>query len=119
MQNTHPDAVTIDLGGKERYIKLGPSAFRRAELRGSTVNIGTMEAPSLSDLTHLVWVGLLPDEPTLDEDTVLEWLADGDEYAAMGAVRAALERMAEAMAGVFDGESGGVSKKKQTQKRRS
>jgi hypothetical protein len=96
MNDLHPEVRTVMLGGESRRLKLGPGAFRRAELRGSTVRLGALDNPSLADLTHLVWVGLLAGDATLEEETVLGWLDESeDEGAVIGEVVKALKHMAE------------------------
>jgi len=114
MDNAHPEAIVVDLGGKARRIKLGPAAFRLAAIKhGSTITSAELSAPSLATLAHLMWVGLLPDEPDLSEDEAILWLAQAeDEGAVMAKVRLALERMADGLNRAFGDAGNGPKPRK-------
>lgn len=98
MDDKHPDAILVDLGGKSRRLKLGPAAFRLAAKRhGTTITTTELASPTLDVLAQLVWIGLLPDEPDLTEDEVLVWLAQTDDESAV------LGRVMQGLAGLVDG----------------
>lgn len=97
MDDKHPEAIVVNLGGKSRRLKLGPSGFRRAERRGVTFSLTDFANLSVGQIASLVWVGLLTDDPELDEDTVLVWLADSDDEAEI------LATVYRAVLGMMDG----------------
>jgi len=107
MDDKHPEAIVVHLGGKDRRIKLGPAAFRYAESKhGVTVSINDLAAPSAALLASLVWIGLLPDDQELKEDTALAWLAAADDEAEItGRVYKAVGGMMEGFTKAF-GDSG-------------
>jgi len=61
-----------------------------------------LESPSLGTLAQLFYIGLLPDDPDLEELTVLKWMADSDEGALLEQVGKALERMTDGLNKAFD-----------------
>jgi hypothetical protein len=97
MKKNHPEAIVVQLGGRKRTIKLGPAAFRFAELKhGRKFTVREMaEDVDFGVMATFCWVGLLPDGPDVTELQVLEWLtADGvDEYEIYKSLKLALERM--------------------------
>jgi hypothetical protein len=97
MEDKHPEAITVELGGKVRRIKLGPAAFRLAKVKhGATISTAELTAPTLDVLAQLVWIGLLPNEPDLTEDVVLGWLAaHDDESVVLGAVMRSLAQLVD------------------------
>lgn len=109
MDSTHPDAIVVTLGGKVRRLRLGPAAFRLAERdHGITFSLADFNDAVLSPgrLALLVFVGLLPENRDLKEDTVIDWLLESDdEDAILGAVFAAVMRMAEGYTSAF-GDAG-------------
>lgn len=112
MDNDHPDAVVVTLGGKARRLKLGPAAFRLAERdHGITFSLSDFDQAVLSPgrLAMLVWIGLLPDDRELPEDTVLEWLDEADQEDVLGKVFRAVLRMAEGYAKAF-GDAGNAKR---------
>ena len=115
MNDKHPEAITIHLGDRDRRLKLGPAAFRLAALKhGVELTTEQLSNPTIGVFAQLVWVGLLPDEPDLEELTVLSWLGASDnEGEAMAQVGVALERMTDNLAKAFDGgKPAGRGKKK-------
>ncbi len=112
MENDHPDAIVVTLGGKARRLKLGPAAFRLAERdHDITFSLADFDQAVLSPgrLAMLVWIGLLPDDRELEEDTVLEWLDDADQEEVLGKTLQAVLRMAEGYTKAF-GDSGNVKR---------
>jgi len=110
MEHEHPDAIVVTLGGESRRLKLGPAAFRLAERdHGITFSLADFDTAVLSPgrLAMLVWIGLLPDNRELQEDTVLGWLDEADEEEILGKVFQAVMRMAEGYAKAF-GDKGNV-----------
>lgn len=69
-------AVSIELGGKERRMKYDLNAFAELEdMYGSPQKaMDALEEGSFKSLRALVWVGLLHDEPELTEREVGSWL---------------------------------------------
>ena len=102
MDDKHPQAITCTLGGQTKRIKLSPSAFRIAQRKhGVDIKVSEIGASfSFATLALFVWIGLLPDEPDLDEDRVLEWLAASDNeaeiYERVGTALASLVESIEA-----------------------
>jgi hypothetical protein len=97
MDDKHPEAVLVELGGKTRRLKLGPAAFRLAKMRhGVSISTAELSTPSLDVLAQLVWVGLLPNEPDLKEDDVIMWLGQHeDESQVLGAVMRSLSQLVD------------------------
>ena len=100
MKTEHPEAIKAQLGNKERTIKIGPAALRIGKLLKKTTFTLTdlADAPDMGNLAHLVFLGLLVDEPELEELQVMQWLADTDEGELLGLVAARLLAMANQMA---------------------
>lgn len=97
MEDNHPEAIRIELGDKVRRIKLGPAAFRLAKTKhGVTITTAELSTPTIDTLAQLVWVGLLPEDPDLTEDTVLGWLAaHEDETEVLAAVMRSLAQLVD------------------------
>lgn len=118
MDDKHPEAIVVSLGGKDRRIKLGPAAFRLAAIKhGATVTTANLSNPSLDTLAHLLWIGLLPDDPSIKEEDAIIWLAESeDEGAVIAKVADALERMSDGLSKAFGGDSGNPRKPRQRKK---
>jgi hypothetical protein len=111
MQDNHPEAISIELGGKVRRIKIGSAAFRLAQLKHDcNLTIADFSEPTLEMLARAVWIGLLPDEPDLTESEAMVWIASADESDAIAKVVTALSRMTEGLSAAM----GGVSPRKPT-----
>jgi len=101
MKDNHPEAVTIEVGEKEYTLKLGPAAFRIAEIKHNlTFTFEQMASPSLADLARIAYVGCLVDAPHLKEDKFMIAMANSDEGAVLAAVGKALERMTEGLSNI-------------------
>ena len=113
MDQNHPDAIVVTLGGEARRLRLGPAAFRLAQRdHGVEFSLSDFGEAALSPakLALLVWVGLLPDNRDLQEDTVIDWLLDADdEEEVLGKVFTAVLRMAEGYTKAF-GDAGNVKR---------
>jgi len=92
MPKSIPESFDVELGGKTRYIKFGPSALRHAEIKGRIYTAEQMSNMTSALLAEWTWVSLLPDEPSIKEVTVLKWLADTDEFAVYQQVAKAVAR---------------------------
>jgi hypothetical protein len=79
MQDNHPDAIPVQIGGRERLLKFTLGAFVAAAHRKVRFGLADLAAPALSDLPVLVWIGLLTDYPRLTLDTVVKWVEEGIE----------------------------------------
>lgn len=111
MTDQHPEAITIPLGGKDRRLKFGMAAFRRAEIRGVRIPVEQLLAPTLGMIPLLIWIGLLKDEPDLKEDTVLAWLDDADDEVAIS--KTVMEAFQQAtMRGGVEGKAQGPTAKR-------
>lgn len=109
MNNNHPEVITIKVGNQERTLKLGPAAFRIAEVKHDIrFTMGQLTDPSLATLAQIAYIGCLVDEPNLKEMKFLLDMAKSDEGAILGAVAEALNRMTEGLTafGKEDGEPG-------------
>jgi len=99
MKTTHPEVIKEKLGGKTRHIKLGPAALRIGKLLKKTEfsmkDLG--EDLDMADMAHLVFLGLLVDEPELNEIEVMQWLAAADEARIVGRVAGNMLAMANLM----------------------
>lgn len=107
MTNAHANVIRVALGGKERNIKLGPAAFRIAKkldkLDGDLLEESGF---GIDSLCHLIFVGLLVDEPELSEITVMQWLADsGKEYELIPQITEQLNKVAELMGANVNGKA--------------
>jgi hypothetical protein len=105
MTDAHPETVTLHLGGKDRRFKLGPAAFRLAQLKHKTnISMAALQSPSFDVFATLAWVGLLPGNPDLKEEEVVRWMGaeDVDENAIVGVVATALSRMVEGLSKAFE-----------------
>ena len=113
MNDKHPDAITVELGGKTRRIKLGPAAFRIAKKKGVLeIDITDTDNLGLDSLAHLVFIGLLVDEPELDEISVMQWLAGADEAAIIRDVLALLTDISQSIMPVPEANGAAKRKKK-------
>lgn len=107
MKDNHPEAVVIEVGEKEYTLKLGPAAFRIAEIKHNIVfTFEQMANPSLADLARIAYVGCLVDSPNLKEDKFLIAMANSDEGAVLAAVGKALRRMTEGLSSIADTDEG-------------
>jgi hypothetical protein len=105
MKDAHPETVTLHLGGKDRRFKLGPAAFRLAQLKHNTnVSMAALQSPSFDVFATLAWIGLLPSNPELKEVEVVIWMAaeDVDESAIIMVVAEALSRMVDGLSKAFE-----------------
>ena len=93
MEATHPEAVTVEIAGQERTLRLSMSAFRLAQLRhGTTVTLEDLASVDLTLIPRLIWIARLPGEPALTEEECLLELAH-DEAAEEAATVAVLESL--------------------------
>lgn len=107
MKDNHPEAITIDIGEKEYTLKLGPAAFRIAELKHNiTFTFEQMASPTLADLARIAYVGCLVDSPNLKEDKFLIAMASSDEGAVLKAVATCLRRMVDGLSDIADNDEG-------------
>jgi hypothetical protein len=107
MKDNHPEVITIEVGEREYTLKLGPAAFRIAEIKHNiTFTFEQMSSPSLADLARIAFVGCLIDKPGLREDKFLIDMANSDESAILAAVGKALRRMSEGMSAITDADEG-------------
>jgi len=113
MNDKHPDAITVELDGKTRRIKLGPAAFRIAKKKGVLeIDITDTDNLGLDSLAHLVFIGLLVDEPELDEISVMQWLAGADEATIIRDVLALLTDISQSIMPAAAPEANGAAKRK-------
>ena len=107
MKDNHPEAITIEVGEREYTLKLGPAAFRIAEIKHNiTFTFEQMSSPSLADLARIAFVGCLIDKPGLREDKFLVDMANSDESAILAAVGKALRRMTDGLSGINETDEG-------------
>ena len=101
MDNNHPEAITIQIGDRERTLKVGPAAFRIAEIRHKIVfTLAELSAPTMATLARMAYVGCLPDDPKLKEIDFLMEMANSDEGKILAAVGRSLTRMTEGLSGL-------------------
>jgi hypothetical protein len=107
MKSNHPEAVTIEVDGNEYTLKLGPAAFRIAEIKHNvTFTFEQMSNPTLADLARIAYVGCLVDTPNLKEEKFLIGMANSDEGAILASVGRALRRMTDGLASVGETDEG-------------
>jgi len=101
MKKTHPEAVKIDLDGEEYTMRIGPAAFRLAEMKQKVkFTQEQFSAPSLADLARFAYVGCLLDNPKLKEEDFLVGMAKSDEGKILAAVGESLRRMTDGLAAI-------------------
>lgn len=76
LEKVKPSDVTLKLGGRDRKIKFGFSAWAKLEEKyGGIKNLGKMEQDlqerPFTTIPYLVWIGL-SDKEGLTEETVLD-----------------------------------------------
>ncbi len=110
------EALSVHLGGEERVVRLSVGAFRYAKQRhGVTVSLAALQSGDLGVLSQILWVALLPDDPGVTEQQVLEWLMELDEeeeMAALSVVGHAMERFLEASQRLGNSPAGEKTKSK-------
>lgn len=107
MKNSHPEAITINLNGEEKTLKLGPAAFRLAELKHKiTFTAEDLNGPTLAMLARFAYVACLVDDPKLKEGDFLVAMANSDEGAILSAVGKALSRMTEGLTALQTSDEG-------------
>lgn len=76
MTDNHAEALTVDLGGQRRTLKLSAGAIRLAQVRhGLSLTPAMIEEVGQGLPATLTWVALLPDNPDLTESDALVWIA--------------------------------------------
>ena len=108
MKNNHPETLEIELNGETKTIKLGPAAFRLAEIRHKiTFSMADLSNPTLATLAQLAYVGCLPDDPKLKEIDFVVSMANSDEGKIISSVGVALQRMTDGLTFGEDQNAGG------------
>lgn len=108
MKDTHPEAITIVLDGEEKTLKLGPAAFRLAELKHKIrFTVEELSSPTLSSLARFAYVACLVDDPKLKEEDFMVKMANSDEGAILSAVGQALKRMTSGLSALDGAEGNG------------
>ncbi len=110
MKDNHPETISVTLDGEERILKLGPAAFRLAELKHNiSFTNQQMTDGGMATLARLAYVACLVDDPKLKEETFLLKMANSDEGAIIAAVGKSLNRMTEGLSalGASDSEGNG------------
>jgi hypothetical protein len=108
MKNNHPETLEIELNGETKTIKLGPAAFRLAEIRHKiTFSMADLSNPTLATLAQLAYVGCLPDDPKLKETDFVVSMANSDEGKIISSVGVALQRMTDGLTFGEDQNAGG------------
>lgn len=110
MTDKHPEAITVQVAGKERTMKLGPAAFRLAQVKHKIVfSASELDAGNASTLAQLAYVAFLPDDPKLKEEDFLVEMANSDETEIIAAVVKSLRRMTEGLSSLSaSGDTGNV-----------
>lgn len=107
MKDNHPEAIEINVDGETYTLKLGPAAFRIAELRHKlTFSMDDLSNPSFADLARIAYVGCLVDSPKLKEVDFLVGMANSDEGAILAAVGQSLKRMTEGLTALQASDEG-------------
>ena len=107
MKDNHPEAITITVDGETYTMKLGPAAFRIAELKHKiTFSLEELQAPTLADLARIAYVGCLVDAPKLKEVDFLIGMANSDEGKVLAAVGQSLKRMTEGLTALQTSDEG-------------
>lgn len=65
------DAVTMELGGRERTIQFDMNAFAELENKYGSVQkaMKELQGGGMKDVRMILWVGLIHDEAIIDKDT--------------------------------------------------
>ena len=101
MDNNHPEVISVQIGDKEYNLKLGPAAFRLAQVRHKIIfTQQDLANPSIATLAQLAYVGVLPDNPKWKEEDFLVDMANSNEGDILAAVGKSLERMTEGLSGL-------------------
>ncbi len=96
MRQDHPEALEITLDGEAVQLRLGPAAFRLAELKYKlTFTQAELSTPSFAVMAKLAYVACLPSNPKLKEEQFIVKMANSDEYAIMEQVQVAMARMTD------------------------
>lgn len=107
MKANHPEAIPVRVGDKTYNLRLGPAAFRLAELKhGLTFTVEELGSPTMATLARMAYVGCLVDDPKLKEADFLVAMADSDEGAILSAVGKALERMTKGLSAIGGSDEG-------------
>ena len=117
METTHPEAVKITVGGKERTLKIGPAAFRLAKMKGIQLTVEELSSGALDTLALVAYIGCLPDDRELDETEFYVAMADSDEGAILGFVAESLKRMTEGLNKAFSSGAEGNGARGQAKKK--
>lgn len=96
--NENPEALVVELGDKKRTVRIGPGAYKLAQLLHED-KIGDLRVldTSLDGLINWLWIGLLPDDPDLDKVECYRWYAqlpDEKQYELLDAIGKRVARIA-------------------------
>lgn len=109
MKTDHPEVITITVGDNDHNLKIGPAAFRIAELKhGMTFTVEDLSSPTFAMLARIAYVGCLVDNPKLKEEDFLVGMANSDEGAILAAVGRALRRMTDGLSAIGGQEGNGT-----------
>ena len=107
MKSNHPEAIEINVDGETLTMKLGPAAFRIAEIRHKIrFTTEDLSNPTLADLARIAYVGCLVDSPKLKEDDFLVGMANSNEGEILSAVGRSLKRMTEGLTALQASDEG-------------
>lgn len=107
MKDSHPEVLEVEVGEKTYKVKLGPAAFRIAQLKhGVEFSYSDLQSPTPATLARLAYVGCLVDQPKLKEIDFLLAMAQSDEGAILRTTMKALSRMSEGLSAATGDSSG-------------
>lgn len=97
MKTDNAHVIPVEIGGQKKHLKLGPKALRLArERHGVKLKLMDLVDPDLDTLVRATWVALLPDEPDLKEDELIDLLEEsGDMLNILTYTGQALTRLTE------------------------
>lgn len=82
MQDTHPDVIHVNLGGKSFALKYTLGSFRKAKARGVSVSLAALRDFDVTMVSDLIFTGLLHDYPKITPEAVDRKLEAAEDFDA-------------------------------------